>query len=98
MKWNEKAVGCEPPMAGKCQVRTSFSTHLATDGSSDVADTPLVVPSPLTVSDTLTLTAALVVGFRSQQDRFTPGWCNPMTCCTWALVMPEPGAGAAPPL
>src|SRR5215831_10271526 len=79
--FNAKAVFCAQPIAGKCQPRTSFSMHFATDGSSPVAETPCALPSGPTVSETLTLTVGFVVGLRSQHARRIPTWWSPMTCC-----------------
>jgi hypothetical protein len=79
---SEKFVLCDEPVDGNRQVRTSFSMHFATDDSSPVALTFCALPSPPTVSITLTLTAFLLVGFRSQQTRPIAVRCAAMTCCT----------------
>jgi len=72
-------------MAGKCQLRTSFSTHFATEASSAEAFTLWGVPSGPIVSDTFTLTVGFVVGLRSQQERRIPGWWMPITVDTCPL-------------
>jgi len=62
------------PMGGNFQERTSFSTHLATDGSSAEQETFCGVPSGPMARDTFTFTVGRVVGFRSQHERLIAGW------------------------
>jgi hypothetical protein len=70
-KLREKAVFCVQPIWAKCHPWTSFSTHLATDGSSPEADTDWGLPSGPIVIATLVLTDCFVDGFRSQHVRWS---------------------------